>query len=206
VLAKSRNQIISELFKSKEFNDCINKMEPEHLRNDLKAEVMLILCELDEKKLLEIYKTGGLAFYTVRIILNLIQSNTSPFYKKYRQVFTYMAEERYVGTERVVFEDSDHHSIRDPERVRGIFFAVAENEDMIDRKSKEQFEQKVYGFIDELYWYDAEILKLYLELGSYREVEKATGIKWTSVYDTVTTAIGIIKSKLRQNAITTIPS
>lgn len=82
----TKNQIIEELYKSKEFNDCIGKMEPEHLRDDLRAEVVLILLETEEHKLLEIYNTGpnGLKFYTVRIILNLIQSKSSPFYKTYR--------------------------------------------------------------------------------------------------------------------------
>jgi hypothetical protein len=80
----TKNQIIAELYESREFNDCIGKMEPEHLRDDLRAEVMLILLETDERKLLDIHANGGLKFYTVRIILNLIQSKTSSFYKKYR--------------------------------------------------------------------------------------------------------------------------
>lgn len=79
-----KNEIITELYNSKEFNDCIEKMEPEHLRDDLRAEVALILLETDEQRLLTIHAAGGLKFYTVRIILNLIQSKTSAFYKKYR--------------------------------------------------------------------------------------------------------------------------
>lgn len=80
----TKNQIIEELYKSKEFNDCIGKMEPEHLRDDLRAEVVLILLETDERKLAEIHAAGALKFYTVRIIINLIQSKSSPFYKTYR--------------------------------------------------------------------------------------------------------------------------
>jgi hypothetical protein len=79
-----KNEIVAELFTSKDFNDCIGKMEPEHLRDDLRAEVALILLETDERKLIDIYMGGGLRYYTVRIILNLIQSKTSSFYKKYR--------------------------------------------------------------------------------------------------------------------------
>lgn len=79
-----KNEIVEQLFISKEFNDCIGKMEPDHLRDDLRAEVALILLETDEKKLIEIHKSGGLKFYTVRVIMNLIQSKTSSFYKKYR--------------------------------------------------------------------------------------------------------------------------
>ena len=189
---KSRNQILSELFTSKEFNDCISKMNPEHLQEDLKAEVALILCELDEKKLTEIYKTGGLKFYAARIILNLIQSNTSPFYKKYRQVFNRVSETAH--------EDEDDQINTE---VKNYISILIHDEDIDLRLSKEQLEQKIMEFVNELYWYDAEILRLYLTLGSYREIEKETGIRWTSCYDTVQTAIGILKSKLRQNAITT---
>lgn len=81
-----KNEIITQLYNSKEFNDCIEKMEPEHLRDDLRAEVALILLETDEHKVLAIHASNinALKYYTVRIILNLIQSKTSAFYKKYR--------------------------------------------------------------------------------------------------------------------------
>lgn len=167
-------------------------MEPAHLREDLKSEVALILCELDEARLLDIYKTGGLTYYAVRIILNLIQSNTSPFYKKFRQVFSQVSEATHEEDEKVNSEVKNYVSL------------LTHDEDFDIRLSREQLEQTIMGYVEELYWYDKEILKLYLELGSYREIEKQTGIKWTSCYDTVTIAIGILKSKLRQNAITTI--
>ena len=82
----TKNQIIEELYNSREFNDCINKMEPEHLRDDLRAEVVLILLETDETKIRQLHEKGELKFYTVRIILNLIKSKTSAFFKKYRQL------------------------------------------------------------------------------------------------------------------------
>lgn len=85
----TKNEIVGELFTSKEFNDCIAKMEPDHLRDDLKAEVALILLETPDDKIVAIYSSGPMAlkYYTVRIILNLIQSKRSAFYKKYRQPF-----------------------------------------------------------------------------------------------------------------------
>ena len=83
----TKNQIIEELYRSKEFNDCIGKMEPEHLRDDLKAEVALILLETPDTKIAGLSEQGNLKFYAVRIILNLIQSKTSTFFKKYRSYF-----------------------------------------------------------------------------------------------------------------------
>src|SRR5690349_22039567 len=63
-------------------------MEPEHLRDDLRSEVMLILLETPEDKIRQLHEQKVLKFFTVRIIMNLIQSKTSKFYKQYRQQFT----------------------------------------------------------------------------------------------------------------------
>ena len=81
----TKNEIITEFYRRKEFNDCINKQEPEHLRDDLRAEVMLILLETSEEKIKALHEKDELKYYAVRIILNLIQSKTSSFFKKYRQ-------------------------------------------------------------------------------------------------------------------------
>lgn len=80
-----RDAIISNLFLCDSFRNCINKMEPEHLRDDLKQEVILIICELPEERLFQLVTDKALEWFTVRIILNLIKSNTSPFAKKYRK-------------------------------------------------------------------------------------------------------------------------
>jgi hypothetical protein len=171
----TKNSIIQELFTSKEFNDCIKKMQPVELQDDLKAEVALILCEHSAEKIMSIYTSSGMRgikFYTVRIILNLIQSNTSPFYKKYRQP---------------VYEFSDViHDIKQQEDI---------NEDRIEAELKEQ---EVLNVIDEMYWYDKEMIKLYLETGSYREMQRVTGIPSGSCYDTIQMSINKIRYELRR--------
>src|SRR5690349_1529136 len=80
----TRNQIIADLFTSKDFNACIKKMKPQSLQDELKAEVALILCEKPDEVIIELWELGKLRFYTVRIILNLMQSSSSQFYKKFR--------------------------------------------------------------------------------------------------------------------------
>lgn len=80
----SKNTIIEELYNSKNFNDCINKMEPDYLRDDLKAEVILVVCEMNDERLAEMYDTKKLIYFVVRIIMNMIKSKTSGFYRKYR--------------------------------------------------------------------------------------------------------------------------
>lgn len=175
----SKNQIISELYVSHEFNECISKMHPEDLRDDLRSEVILILLETPEERLKQIYQSGGLKFFAVRIILNQIQSVTSSFYKKYRQQMSELTDEVH---DRVWREECGQDSID-------------------DRLHRELTEERAIGIIDNLYWYDREIVKLYVDLGSYREIEKVTGIKWQSCYDTVQSAIGQIRYQLRTNPI-----
>lgn len=83
----TKNEIITALYESREFNECIGKMEPDHLQDDLRSEVMLILLETPEEKIKQLHERNELKFYTVRVILNLIQSKSSPFYKKFRQPY-----------------------------------------------------------------------------------------------------------------------
>lgn len=85
----TKNEILSELFTSKDFNQCIAKMRPVNLQDELKAEVALILCEKPDEKIYQLYESGGLRFFTVRLIINLVQSTTSPFYAKFKK-FNYI--------------------------------------------------------------------------------------------------------------------
>lgn len=163
-----KNEIVEQLFVSREFNDCINKMEPDHLRDDLRAEVALILLETDERKLIEIHKNGGLKFYTVRIIMNLIQSKTSMFYKLYRQQ---------------VAEITDR-------------FIAGEEQDFKARAEKEHIEDKAIKEIDNLYWYNEKMIRLYMQYGNYRAIEQVTKIPYSSAYKTIQKSFEEIKQKV----------
>jgi len=92
-----RNNILEELWSSKEVNDAIKKMQPVELQEDLKSEVFLIIAELPEDKLINLYDSNGLKFYMVRIILNLATGTDKRYYGKYRNFVEYkqvdMAEE-----------------------------------------------------------------------------------------------------------------
>jgi hypothetical protein len=163
-----RNEIVTELYNSKEFNDCIGKMEPDHLRDDLRAEVALILLETEDKRLIEIHTAGALKFYTVRIILNLIQSKTSLFYKRYRQQAAEITD-RFMADEQL---------------------------DIEERMTREDMEDQAMKEIDNLYWYNAGIVKLYLKHGNYRAIEQDTGIPYSSAYKTIQKSFQEIKQKV----------
>ncbi|MBM3417405.1 MAG: hypothetical protein FJY17_00615 [Bacteroidetes bacterium] len=62
-------------------------MQPIELQEDLRQEVFLVLCEMDEQRLFEMYEQGYLKYFIVRTILNMVKSDRSNFYKKFRQMF-----------------------------------------------------------------------------------------------------------------------
>jgi hypothetical protein len=85
-----KNKILAEYWTLKEVNDAFAKMHPEELQYDLKAEVFLVLCEMNEDKLIGMYERNELKFYIVRIMLNMIKSDRSNFYKSYRNYTEYV--------------------------------------------------------------------------------------------------------------------
>lgn len=162
----TKNQIIEKLYLSKNLNDCIKKMEPVDLQDDLKSEVIAIVCEWSEEKIVELYTKNQLEFYVVRVILNQIKSKTSPFYKKHRQSFAELTgEESYECT------------------------------DLKEREVKELIQDIAIQQIDELYWYDAEILRMYLELGTFRAIQDKTGIPFISCYVNIKKSLKTLKRK-----------
>jgi hypothetical protein len=90
-----KNKILTQYWTSKEVNDAFEKMQPEELRYDLKAEVFLVLCEMNEEKLIGMFERNELKFYIVRIMLNMIKSDRSTFYKNYRN-YTEFTDQDFV--------------------------------------------------------------------------------------------------------------
>ena len=75
------------MYLSTDIKDAIGKMNPTDLQDDLRQEVFLVLCEMDEVKLFEMYDGGYLKYFIVRTILNMAKSDRSNFYKRFRQVY-----------------------------------------------------------------------------------------------------------------------
>ena len=84
-----KNKIIEEFWLNDEVNQAFAKMQPEELQYDLKAEVFLVLLEMEEEKLIGLYERKEIRFYIVRTMLNMIKSDRSQFWKKYRNYTEY---------------------------------------------------------------------------------------------------------------------
>ena len=145
-------------------------MEPAELREDLKHEIFLILCELPEEKFNEV---KDFRHFLVRIIINQVQSVNSPFYKKYRKIK--MVE---------LLNDNSKYQTDHP---------IEEINDIVQR---EEIARQCDKAISSLHWYDEKIMREYIEIGSLRGVALSTGIPFTSVAGTVRKARKQIKKTL----------
>jgi len=88
-----KNEIIKEFWLNDEVNQAFAKMQPEELQYDLKAEVFLVLLEMEEEKLIGLYERKEIRFYIVRTMLNMIKSGRSGFWKKYRNFSEYVEKD-----------------------------------------------------------------------------------------------------------------
>lgn len=81
----TRAQILDMMYRDSDVSDAIGKMEPDHLRDDLRQEIFTVLCELPEERLIGMHAQGWLKFFLVRTMLNMIKSDRSTFFNKFRR-------------------------------------------------------------------------------------------------------------------------
>jgi hypothetical protein len=73
---------------------------------------------------------------------------------------------------------------------------LTQDEDHEEREAREDMEDKAMSEIDNLYWYNGEMVKLYLKYGNYRAIEENTRIPYTSAYKTIQKSLTEIKQKV----------
>lgn len=172
----TKNQIIEQLFTGKNFNDCIGKINPAGLRDDLKMEVISRICELEETKVTLLHEKGQLEFYTVRIILNEIKNKYSGFSKKFIVPF-----DEYKETPAQRKKKKLEH------------FVTIDDHD--ERLIREELEDYAISEIENLYWYDKEMILLYLRHGTFRKIQEHTKIPYISCYKNIQKSLEVLRKK-----------
>jgi hypothetical protein len=99
-----KNKIIEQYWLNEEVNQAFAKMQPEELQYDLKVEVFMVLLEMEDTKLFGLYKRGEIRFYIVRTMLNMIKSDRSQFWKKYRNYSEYNGKDILVVENECVID------------------------------------------------------------------------------------------------------
>lgn len=158
-----KNKIIEQYWLNDEVNQAFAKMQPEELQYDLKVEVFMVLLDMEDSKLFGLFERNEIRFYIVRTMLNMIKSDRSQFWKKYRNYTEYNGKE----------------------------IAEVENNSVID-----VMEQG----IENLHWYQKEILRLYtFDFNkNAKELSRQTGIPYMSIIRTLKQTKNELKKHIRK--------
>lgn len=76
------------MYLDKDISQAIGKMQPVELQDDLRQEIFLVLCEMDDERLLGMWNSGYLKYFVVRTMLNMAKSDRSTFFNQFRRSFS----------------------------------------------------------------------------------------------------------------------
>ena len=161
------NEIIEEIYISKDFDDCIRKtVIPEH-QEDFKQELVLKIYDIPHPKLHELYYRNELKYYIVRIIINLVKNKNKSYHKTY--------------LEKGITYDSDKVDKYNKQE---------EEENFEERQKYEDWEQDMIREIERMDEslntpYYKLLVYLIKEQGSMRAVSRLTGIPVSSISEAV---------------------
>lgn len=150
-------KILEDIYKSKDLKDCISKIRPIDIQQDVLQCTFTELLLKDEKLILDLYLRNKLMAYIVKMIYNMVR------------------------WERGSFRSSQSKEV-----------FVEELPEVVD----EQKIEIIVVPLQKIHWYEAKILELYAELGTYRKVAEVTGIPHISIFHTVQNARRNIKKHI----------
>ena len=137
------------------------------LWEDLRQEIALIVLEYDKDKIAELESKGKQVFKFW--IVRICCNQTNSKYGKFGRLYKSLIPVEDVT--RFVAEEEE----------------ISDDQHIVDNITKK---------MNDLYWYDREILKMYIELGSVRKVSAQTGIPHTSIFITIKNIRKCIKDSL----------
>lgn len=192
----NRNQIIEELYKSKNFNDCLNKMEPAHLRDDLRQEIAVIICQWSDDKVVNLHTEGALEYYVVRVIINQIQSSSSEFFRKFRNNKNMCYLDNPAESYHIAMDlDNDGNFTRQNKVKINPAHISSHQDNHKERLIREELEDYTIEQIDTLHWYSRDMMKLYIRVGTFRAMQVETTIPFISCYKNIQKSLEILRQK-----------
>lgn len=153
---------------------CTTIAKGNDLADDLFQELIIILIQYDKAKLEQVYKSGGLKFFIIRILQNQYKSDSSDFHRKHRRF-------NQASVELTGIEVWDNEETKDQ-----YYSYIVEYE-----QSREVHE-------DSADWYANSLFKGFIREGGYRKLERKTGISRTAITTTLTEVFNKIKEKSEQ--------
>lgn len=175
----SFNDIITDYYNNKDLDTFFNNIAGDWAI-ELKQDVFLIVCEYDRDKIMSMVSKKQLKFFIIRVALNQYRSKHSKFY--YQNFKNQSISISIIDDESIENADAILYS--------NLLYEV---QGQTERDIKELNLLAMENSIDNLRYFEKEILKLYLLLGTYKKVSEETGIPIRSVANGVKNAINNVK-------------
>lgn len=169
----SKSHVLTTLFTSTEIEEVLKKINPAYIRDDVRQHVFLILFEKDEAFIIDLHERGKLRSYVAKTLYNTAHYSESSFNRQLRRR-TEIPTDSFEGDSKPENDEST--------KVNQTFGAPPDQEEPYDY---EALVESCSLNLSKIYWYNRDMLRLYVELGSYQKVSDATGIPKRSVYDAV---------------------
>lgn len=178
------DKIISDHYNNKEIISFFKKIAGDWWE-ELRQDVFLILCEYNRNKILDMNSKKALKFFIVRITLNQYRSKNSKFFyqnfKNQRISDSLIDDELIENSDKILFDNN-------------LYELQGETPyEIIEKRI-----QNVENVIEDLRYFEREVLKLYLELGTYKNVSLKTGIPIRTIANGVKNAILNVKSNINE--------
>jgi DNA-directed RNA polymerase specialized sigma24 family protein len=183
----SARSLLTTIYVSSEVDEVIKKIKPNYLRDDVKQHAFLTLFEKDEAFILDLHERDKLRNYVVKVIYNTANFNEGKFQREQRRSTEIPCS---FETDQETDRPLDVHALKIYDHICN---GARDDENAMDY---EALVESCPVILDELYWYDKAILKLYAEHGSYRKVAKVTGIPFRSIGESVNRAQAAAKKLL----------
>jgi len=141
----TKKVIIEELSQRQDITDYIGYLTPnKYYQQEMYQELFLVVCEMDEEKLVDIYMRKKLNGYIVGVLKKMSKSTSSPFHKKIKSFNSNLPDENLIEN---ILSDLEYCT-----ELKHLYLTELENE------------------IENLSHYNKGILKDYLEFGSILKV------------------------------------
>lgn len=168
---------------------------PEDIRDDAKQHAFLTLLEKGDDFVRNLIEHGKLRAYLVNILLKLKYFQEDKFNRQFRKE----TEIPYDFTEYEIIDDGELDSSSLSGKVHKFIECELFKDPIISRDAAKDIDAILAIIAEEVEAspeYHKKVFKLYIEYGSYRKVERATGIKWRTAGNTISKVMKRIKNRL----------
>ena len=132
-------QLLTDIYTSSEITNCISKLRPVHLQQDILQHTFLELFEKDGRFIVDLHERGKLKAYIVKVLYNTSVYTHNKFSKE---------NGREIPCDTSCYEFIKH---------------IKDDNEFEETKDKEATLQCAFS---KMHWYKVEVLRLYSTLGT----------------------------------------